>query len=115
MIAEHAGLRNLERIDLYLTNLGRLGMIEFSKEQVRNPTRYQVIEAQPKVVDAHEERRPHAAHRPAQHPAHLVRRGVRAHLPAAERQGRAAARPAPGPSPQVQDGSTPGIVGPGSS
>jgi hypothetical protein len=52
MIAEHAGLRNLDRIDPYLTNLGRLGLIEFSKEQVSNPTRYQVIEAQPKVVAA---------------------------------------------------------------
>ncbi|MGI8679661.1 MAG: DUF4393 domain-containing protein [Jatrophihabitans sp.] len=50
MIGEHAGLRNLERIDPYLTNLSRLGLIDFSKEQVSNPTRYQVIEAQPKVV-----------------------------------------------------------------
>jgi hypothetical protein len=52
MIAEHAGLRNLDRIDPYLTNLGRLGLIDFSKEQVSNPTRYQVIEAQPKVIAA---------------------------------------------------------------
>ncbi len=52
MIAEHAGLRNIERIDQYLTNLRRLGLIDFSKEQVTNPTRYQVIEAQPKVVTA---------------------------------------------------------------
>jgi hypothetical protein len=52
MIAEHAGLRNLDRIDPYLTNLSRLGLIEFSKEQVSNPTRYQVIEAQPKVAAA---------------------------------------------------------------
>ena len=26
MIAEHAGLRNLDRIDQYLTNLSRLGL-----------------------------------------------------------------------------------------
>ena len=52
MIAEHAGLRNVERIDLYLTNLNRLGMLDFSKEPVKNPTRYQVIEAQPKVAAA---------------------------------------------------------------
>ena len=52
MIGEHAGLRNLDRIDQYLTNLNRLGLVEFSKEQVSNPTRYQVIEAQPKVVAA---------------------------------------------------------------
>lgn len=52
MIAEHAGLRNMDRIDPYLTNLRRLGLIDFSREQVSNPTRYQVIEAQPKVVAA---------------------------------------------------------------
>ena len=54
MIAEHAGLRNVDRIDLYLTNLSRLGMLEFSKEPVKNPNRYQVIEAQPKVASAME-------------------------------------------------------------
>jgi len=52
MIGEHAGLRNVDRIDLYLTNLSRLGLIDFSREQVSNPTRYQVIEAQPKVAAA---------------------------------------------------------------
>lgn len=52
MVAEHAGLRNIDRIDPYLTNLSRLGLVEFSKEQVSNPTRYQVIEAQPKVITA---------------------------------------------------------------
>jgi hypothetical protein len=52
MIAEHAGCRYLDRISQYLTNLSRLGLIEFSKEQVSNPQRYQVIEAQPKVVEA---------------------------------------------------------------
>jgi len=52
MIGEHAGLRNLERIDQYLTNLNRLGLIDFSKEPVSNPNRYQVIEAQPKTLTA---------------------------------------------------------------
>jgi hypothetical protein len=52
MIAEHAGCRNLDRVNQYLTNLARLGLIEFSQEQVSNPQRYQVIEAQPKVMDA---------------------------------------------------------------
>jgi hypothetical protein len=52
MIAEHAGCRYLDRIDPYLTNLARLGLIEFSKEQVSDPSCYQVIEAQPKVADA---------------------------------------------------------------
>jgi hypothetical protein len=52
MIGEHAGLRNLDRIDQYLTNLSRLGLVDFSKEPVSNPNRYQVIEAQPKTVAA---------------------------------------------------------------
>ena len=52
MIAEHAGCRNVEWIHQYLTNLNRLGMVEFSKEQVSNPQRYQLVEAQPKVADA---------------------------------------------------------------
>jgi hypothetical protein len=52
MIAEHAGLRNMERIDQYLTNLSRLGLVDFSREPVSNPNRYQVIEAQPKTIAA---------------------------------------------------------------
>jgi hypothetical protein len=52
MIAEHAGCRNVDRIHPYLTNLFRLGLVEFSKEQVTNPQRYQLVEAQPKVTDA---------------------------------------------------------------
>jgi hypothetical protein len=52
MIAEHAGCRNVDRIHPYLTNLFRLGMVEFSKEQVSNPQRYQLVEAQPKVTEA---------------------------------------------------------------
>jgi hypothetical protein len=52
MIAEHAGCLHLDRIGPYLTNLERLGLIEFSKEQVSDPKRYQVVEAQPKVVEA---------------------------------------------------------------
>ena len=52
MIAEHAGCRDADRIGPYLTNLNRLGMIDFSKEQVENPQRYQLVEAQPKVAEA---------------------------------------------------------------
>lgn len=65
MIAEHAGCRNVERIHPYLTNLSRLGLIEFSKEQVTNPQRYQVVEAQPKVAEAMKRagRMPKAVHR----------------------------------------------------
>lgn len=50
MIAEHSGCRNPERIHPYLTNLHRLGMLQFSKEQVEDPSRYQLVEAQPAVV-----------------------------------------------------------------
>lgn len=51
MIAEHAGCRNVDRIHPYLTNLFRLGLLEFSKEEVSNPQRYQLVEAQPKVTE----------------------------------------------------------------
>lgn len=65
MIAEHAGCRNVDRIHPYLTNLSRLGLVEFSKEQVGNPQRYQVVEAQPKVTEAMKRagRMPKAVHR----------------------------------------------------
>jgi hypothetical protein len=52
MIAEYAGLRRVDRIDPYLTNLHRQGLIAFSKEKVDDPGRYQLIEAQPQVSDA---------------------------------------------------------------
>jgi hypothetical protein len=52
MIAEHAGLRRMDRIHPYLTNLNRQGLIAFSKEKVDDPDRYQLIEAQPRVTDA---------------------------------------------------------------
>ena len=51
MIGEFAGCRNVDRIHPYLTNLNRLGLVEFSKEQVTNPQRYQLLEAQPKVTE----------------------------------------------------------------
>jgi hypothetical protein len=51
MIAEYAGCRHVDRVNPYLTNLNRLGLLEFSKEQVENPNRYQLIEAQPKVAE----------------------------------------------------------------
>lgn len=65
MIAEHAGCRNLQRTNPYLVNLSRLGLLVFSKEQVTNPQRYQVVEAQPKVAEAlkHAGRMPRTVHR----------------------------------------------------
>ena len=51
MIGEHSGLAHAERIHPYLTNLNRLGMVGFSKESVSNPTRYQLVEAQPHMAE----------------------------------------------------------------
>jgi hypothetical protein len=51
MIAEHAGCRHTDRIHPYLTNLNRLGLVTFSKEQVTNPNRYQLVEAQPHIAE----------------------------------------------------------------
>jgi hypothetical protein len=42
----------VDRLDQYLVNLTRLGMLDFSHEPVTDPTRYQVLEAQPKVSGA---------------------------------------------------------------
>lgn len=50
MVAEHAGLRYVDRAGRYLTNLNRLGLIEFSPDPVDDPGRYQLVEAQPKVT-----------------------------------------------------------------
>ncbi|WP_040782649.1 Abi-alpha family protein [Nocardia pneumoniae] len=46
LIGEHAGLRFPNRIQQYLTNLRRLGLVEHAREPVGNPNRYQVLEAQ---------------------------------------------------------------------
>jgi hypothetical protein len=42
----------VERVPSYLTNLNRLGLIWFSRETLRDPERYQVLEAQPDVLAA---------------------------------------------------------------
>ena len=52
MIGAEAGVRHLDRIPSYLNNLYRLGLIWFSREQVGDHLRYQVLEAQPEVVEA---------------------------------------------------------------
>ncbi|MFC4125737.1 Abi-alpha family protein [Nocardia rhizosphaerae] len=52
MLGEHAGLRFPNRVPQYLPNLRRLGLIEFTREPVGNPSRYQLIEAQEQVRDA---------------------------------------------------------------
>jgi hypothetical protein len=52
MIDAEAGLRHTDRLRGYLTNLNRLGLIWFSRERLRDPHRYQVLEAQPEVLEA---------------------------------------------------------------
>ncbi len=52
MIGLEAGCRHADRVRAYLDNLHRLGLIWFSREPVEDPRRYQVLEAQPDVVEA---------------------------------------------------------------
>src|SRR3954453_16632255 len=52
IIAMEAGLRRPELVHRHLHNLYRLGMIWFSREQLEDPARYQVLEAQPEVAAA---------------------------------------------------------------
>ncbi|CAM3317414.1 Abi-alpha family protein [Nocardioides dubius] len=52
MIGPRAGVRYLEQVPSYLNNLFRLGLIWFSREQLRDPLEYQVVEAQPDVLAA---------------------------------------------------------------
>jgi hypothetical protein len=52
MIGAKAGVRYVDRVPAYLNNLFRLGLIWFSRETLKDPTRYQVLEAQPDVLDA---------------------------------------------------------------
>lgn len=52
MIGARAGCRYPDRVPGYLNNLYRLGLIWFSRETLRDPVRYQVLEAQPAVLAA---------------------------------------------------------------
>jgi abortive infection alpha-like protein len=52
MIGAKAGCRYTDRLPAYLNNLYRLGLIWFSREPLDDPLRYQVLEAQPAVLDA---------------------------------------------------------------
>jgi hypothetical protein len=52
MVGAEAGCRYVERVPAYLNNLFRLGLIWFSRETLPDITPYQVLEAQPEVVDA---------------------------------------------------------------
>jgi hypothetical protein len=52
MIGAEAGCRYPDRVPAYLDNLNRLGLIWFSRETLRDVNPYQVLEAQPDVVEA---------------------------------------------------------------
>ena len=52
MIGTEAGCRYLDRVPAYLNNLYRLGLIWFSREPLEDPRDYQVLEAQPEVIEA---------------------------------------------------------------
>ena len=51
MIGMEAGVRHQERVKSHLNNLYRLGLIWFSREQLEDQARYQVLEAQPEVAE----------------------------------------------------------------
>jgi Abortive infection alpha len=54
MIGAEAGCRHTDRtrVQAYLDNLNRLGLIWFSREALDDIQRYQVVEAQPEVIAA---------------------------------------------------------------
>jgi Abortive infection alpha len=52
MIGPLAGCRYVDRVPSYLHNLERLGLIWFSSETLCDPQEYQVLGAQPDVIDA---------------------------------------------------------------
>lgn len=66
MIGAEAGCRYPDRVHAYLNNLNRLGLVWFSREALRDPASYQVLEAQPEVAEAMKKARR----------AHTVRRSI---------------------------------------
>jgi hypothetical protein len=52
MLGAEAGLRFVEQVPAYLSNLHRLGLIWFSRDRVHDRERYQVLEVQPEVLEA---------------------------------------------------------------
>lgn len=52
MVAATAAVSHADRAPAYLNNLERLGLVWFSSEPVEAPGAYQVLEAQPDVIEA---------------------------------------------------------------
>ncbi len=64
MIGARAGCRHPDQVPSYLNNLFRLGLVWFSRETLRDPAPYQVLEAQPDVLTAmHSVRMPRVVRR----------------------------------------------------
>ena len=55
MLGDRAGCRHPDRVQLYLDNLLRLGLVQISDEPFEDEELYQVLEAQPEVNEAKEE------------------------------------------------------------
>jgi len=72
MVGALAGCRHVERVQAYLDNLQRLGLIWFSHEILDDVIRYQVLEAQPEVMTAMKR-----AKRVRSRSAKAVRRSIR--------------------------------------
>ncbi|WP_245717542.1 Abi-alpha family protein [Nocardia jejuensis] len=49
LLGDDAALRYPNRVEEYLTNLDRLGLIDITREPLGNPNRYQLLEALPEV------------------------------------------------------------------
>jgi hypothetical protein len=52
MIGPRAGCRYPDRVPQYLNNLNRMGLVWFSRETLRDSALYQVLEAQPEMLEA---------------------------------------------------------------
>lgn len=52
MLGARSGVRYDDQVPAYLNNLFRLGLVWFSREALRDPIHYQVVEAQPDVLEA---------------------------------------------------------------
>mgnify|MGYP001424818622 CR=1 FL=1 len=52
MVGAQAGVKHRARVPAYLNNLYRLGLIWFAHQPLQDPLAYQVLEAQPEVLQA---------------------------------------------------------------
>ena len=62
LLAQRAGCRHPERVQLYLDNLLRLGLVQVTDEPFDDEELYELLEAQPEVTEAKDEASSGAAH-----------------------------------------------------